>query len=197
MAMLQRVGPRAGHAGGLLLFLYWNIRARDLGLPWWVTVPLALVTMTLLAAAIVGYQLAQGTARLSWIGWGGAAAVLLGGFGGSLTVLCAGLAVWGYAVVRCDSLPRVPGLLLMTGASTLFVVAFISPGFGRAHADLTTPWRLLMGAALVIVAAALADLDPRVHGDAAPVEPPPSEPPGGGDPWLDEQLVPASRGTRG
>jgi hypothetical protein len=198
MGAMQRIGPRAGDAAGLLFFMYWNVRARDLGLPAFVMVPLTVLTAVLLSAAIVGYQFAQGTAKASWIGWGAAAAVVMGSFMGSLTLTCAGLAVWGYSVVRCRVLPVVPGLLLTAGAAALFVIVFISPGFGRAHADLSTPWRLVMGVCLVVVAAAFADLDPRIREAPQSSGPPPTDHHGGGgDPWLDEALAPARRGTRG
>ena len=197
MGAMQRVGPRAGDAAGLLFFVYWNVRAREL-LPELVTIPLGLLTASLLSVAVVGYQLSQGTARSAWIGWGATAAVVQGSFLGSLTLTCAGLAVWGCAVVRGRALPRVPGLLLVAGASALFVVIFLSPGVGRGHADLSTPWRLVRGVGLVVVAAALADLDPRTRQEHGAPRPPPSDHHGGGgDARWDEALAPARRGTRG
>jgi membrane-bound ClpP family serine protease len=81
------------------------------------------------------------------------------GFGGTLSLVCAGLALFGVAMVRCGVHPRLPGLLLVSGGAVLLVAQAFAPGFGRAVSGTSPAWGVLMGLALVAVAGALADLD--------------------------------------
>jgi hypothetical protein len=120
--------------------------------------PLDLATLLLVTGAVLGYQLLLGTTPSAWIGWAGAAAVGLG-FGGSLPMLCAGLSLFGISIVRCAVYPRLPGFLLIGGGVALMFGWAYAPGFGRADSGPSVGWGVVMGAALVMVAAALADLD--------------------------------------
>jgi hypothetical protein len=122
--------------------------------------------MVLVGIAVVGYQLAQGTKARAWIGWA-AAATIAAGFGGSLALVCAGLAMFGLAIVRCGVHPRLPGELLVVGGVVLLFAQALAPGFGRADAGASPLWSALMGIALVGVAGAMVDLD-TVHRDGRP-----------------------------
>jgi hypothetical protein len=115
---------------------------------------------------VLGYQLAQGTTPSAWIGWAGAAAIGMG-FTGSLSLLCAGLALFGLAIVRCRVHPPLPGFLLIAGGVVLFMAQGFAPGFGKAHASPSPVWGALMGMALVAIAGAMADLDALHRGEAS------------------------------
>jgi len=158
MGRLKRRGPVCGDVGGLLFFVFWMTRARQSALPPGVGVLVDLATVALVLVALLGYQLAQASAPAAWLGWGGVAAVGLG-FGGSLALLSAGLVLFGISIVRCGVHPRLPGWLLAGAGWALMVSVALAPGFGRAWANLSIGWSVVMGAALVVVAAALADLD--------------------------------------
>jgi hypothetical protein len=155
---LKSSAPLAGDIGGLLFFAYWMNRSRGLGIPPVLGLLLDLATIVLVGASVVGYQLAQGTSERAWIGWAGAAAIGLG-FTGSLSMLCAGLVLFGLSVVRCHVHPPLPGYLLMAGGSVLLVAQALAPAFGRAYARPSPVWGAVMGIALVAIAGAMADLD--------------------------------------
>lgn len=158
MDRLKRFGPLCGDVGGLLFFVFWMTRARQGGLPLGLGALVDLATVGLVLAALLGYQLTQGSSSAAWLGWAGIASVGLG-FGGSLALVCAGLVLFGASIVRCGVHPRLPGWLLVGSGSVLMVSVAFAPGFGRAWANLSVTWSAVMGAALVVVAAALADLD--------------------------------------
>ena len=158
MDRLKQQGPLCGDVGGLPFFVFWMTRARQTPLPFGLGVVVDLATVALVLVALIGYQLAQSSAPSSWLGWSGVAAVGLG-FGGSLALLCAGLVLFGISIVRCGVHPRLPGWLLLGAGWVLMVSVTLAPGFGRQWANLSVGWSAAMGAALVVVAAALADLD--------------------------------------
>lgn len=158
MRLLERRGPLLGDAGGLLFFAYWTAQAKPDLLPLGVVVVLDLATAACVGMALLGYQLSQGAASSAWFGWAGLAAVGLG-FGGSLALVSAGLVLFGVSIVRCRVHPPLPGRLLVAAGLTLMASVAWAPGFGRAWGNLSVGWSVVMGAALVVVAAALADLD--------------------------------------
>ena len=158
MDRLKRRGPLCGDIGGLLFFVFWMTRARQSPVPFGLGVFVDLATVTLVLVALMGYQLAQSSAPSAWLGWSGVAAVGLG-FSGSLPLICAGLMLFGISIVRCGVHPRLPGWLLLGAGWVLMVSVGLAPGFGRQWANLSAGWSAVMGAALVVVAAALADLD--------------------------------------
>ncbi|HEV7148738.1 MAG TPA: hypothetical protein VGN48_17240 [Pedococcus sp.] len=155
---LERLGPLAGDAGGLLFFAYWSTRSRAIALPPMVAVLLDLATLVLMTTAVLGYQLIQDEMPRAWVGWAGVAAVGLG-FGGSLPLLCAGLVLFGLSVTWGGVFPQLPGWLLVVGGLVLMMGWTYASNFGRAFARPSPWWEAAMGAALVMVAAALADLD--------------------------------------
>jgi hypothetical protein len=155
---LERVGPLAGDAGGLLFFAYWTTRSREIVLPAIISMLLDLAAVVLMGTALLGYQLVQTDAPRAWVGWAGVAAVALG-FDGSLPLLCAGLVLFGLSVAWGGVFPRLPGWLLVVGGVVLMLGWTFAASFGRAYAEPSSWWEAAMGAALVMVAAALADLD--------------------------------------
>lgn len=158
MERLERVGPLCGDIGGLLFFVFWMTRARQSGVPLGLGALVDLATVALVLVALLGYQFAQSSSTSAWLGWAGIASVALG-FSGSLALVCAGLVLFGASIVRCRVHPRLPGWLIVGAGSVLLVSVAYAPGFGRAWANLSGTWSVVMGAALVVVAAALADLD--------------------------------------
>jgi hypothetical protein len=158
MAWLQRRAPVAGDLGGLLFFAYWTTRARGIELPLVWQLALDGATIVLVGVAVVGYQLAQGASEHAWVGWAAAAAIGLG-FGESLALLCAGLTMFGVAIITCRVHPRLPGQLLVAAGAVLCVAQAFAPGFGRADERASTVWGVVMGAALIALAGAMADLD--------------------------------------
>lgn len=158
MGLLERRGPLFGDIGGLLLFAFWMTQARQSGLPAIVAAALHLATMATVMMAVLGYQFAQGSAPSAWLGWAGAATIGLG-FGGALSMVAAGLVLFGISIVRCGVHPKLPGWLLAAAGVVLLWSLALAPGFGRAWGNLSAGWSLLMAAPLVVVAAALADLD--------------------------------------
>src|SRR5690349_551295 len=66
---LESTAPLAGDIGGLLFFAYWMNRSRGLGIPPLLGMLLDLVTLVLILVAVLGYQVAQGSAESAWIGW--------------------------------------------------------------------------------------------------------------------------------
>jgi len=169
MGGVQRWAPRAGDAGGLLLWCWWMVLARDLPLPGTARAMLGLAVAALLSVAVLGYQFAQGTAGRAWWGWAGAATLIQGSFLGSPREVAAGLALWGLSVVACGVLPRTPGLMLVGAGTALFLMSAVAVEFVRAEGMVGAVWRGLTGLALVVVAAALADLDAAVHDRTDPV----------------------------
>lgn len=155
---LERVGPLAGDTGGLLFFAYWSTRSRAIALPPMVSMLLDLATLVLMTTAVLGYQLVQGDPPRAWVGWAGVAAVGLG-FGGSLPLLCAGLVLFGLSVAWGGVFPRLPGWLLAAGGVVLMLGWTFASAFGRAYAEPSAWWEAAMGAGLIMIAAALADLD--------------------------------------
>jgi hypothetical protein len=158
MDRLRRRGPLCGDVGGLLFFVFWMTRARQHSLPLGLGTVVDLATVALVLVALLGYQLAQASAPAGWLGWAGVATVALG-FSGSLAMVAAGLMLFGASIVRCGVHPRLPGWLLVGAGWVLVLGVALAPGFGRAWANLSPVWSAVMGAALVVVAAALADLD--------------------------------------
>ncbi|WP_270889496.1 hypothetical protein [Pedococcus sp. 5OH_020] len=155
---LERFGPVAGDVGGLLFFAFWVTRAHQVAVPAVLEVVVYVLALASLIPALVGYQLAQGAASSAWVGWAGIAAMGYG-FAGQWALLCSGLALFGVSVVRCGVHARLPGLLLVAGGSLLLVVQAFAPVFSRSFAYLNPGWRGLTAVALVLVAAALTDLD--------------------------------------
>lgn len=170
MEGLQRMAPRAGDAAGLLLWLWWTVVARGLPMPGPLVGGLGFVMALLLTGSLLGYQFAQGTQAGAWLGWAGVATVAHGSLLASPGLLAGGLALWGLAVVRCGVLPRVPGLMLVGAGTGLFLMSALAVEFVHSGAGTVgTTWRVLTGLALVVVAAALADLDAHVHDRSSPV----------------------------
>lgn len=158
MASLQRHGPHCGIAGGLLFYALWSLQARDAGLPWAISTGLRTATFVLLAASLVGLQLAQGAHPRAWVGWGGIAAAL-DGIWTSAPLMCAGLVAFGWSIVLCQVHPRITGVMLAAGAGLLMVVQGYGVSLSSEHPTVMDgPWRLLLGLALLLVAGALADL---------------------------------------
>ncbi len=155
---LESTAPLAGDIGGLLFFAYWMNRSRGLGIPPLLGMLLDLVTLVLILVAVLGYQVAQGSAESAWIGWVGVTALAMG-FTGWLAMVCAGLVLFGVSIVRCKVHPPLPGFLLIGGGTVLLVALALAPAFGRAWGNPSPVWGAVMGCALIAIAGALADLD--------------------------------------
>lgn len=166
-ADLRRAAPALGAVGGLLFFGYWSVRAREVTLPPFAGALLDVATFLLLGTAVLWYQLAEGLAPGAWIGWTGVTA-LLQGLLYSPPAVCFGLVLLGISIARSNVHPRAPGALMASSGLALLWTLYSSSGFDRSHADLTLVDKAVMGAALVGVAASLADLlllehDPEGH----------------------------------
>lgn len=148
--------------GGLLFFAFWMTHARPIALPGILVALLDLAAPALVVIAMLGYQLAQGSAPAAWVGWAGIASIMFG-FAGHWALLCAGFVLFGIAVIRCKVHPRLPGILLVVAGSLLLVVQTWAPVFQRAFDNVHPGWRALMGVALILVAAAFTDLDVRTR----------------------------------
>jgi membrane-bound ClpP family serine protease len=158
IAWMERHAGAWGAAGAVLLFAFWNALARDVALPSPVHTTLQLATTVLITVGVVGHQLEQGTHPASWVGWAGAAAVGMG-FWGSLLVACAGLLLFGIAIVRCKVHRPTSGVFLATGAGLLLVSSSLAPGFGSDNSvPMPLAWLLLMNAGLVLITKAMVDL---------------------------------------
>lgn len=155
--VLRRSAPVLGALGGLCFFGYWFVRARDLALPPFAGALLDVATFVLLGGAFLGHLLAQGLVPGAWVGWAGLTA-LLQGLLFSPPAVCFGLVLLGISIARSGVQPRVPGVLLAASSLALLWTFYDSSGFGRAHAEMGLLGKAVMGAALVGVAASLADL---------------------------------------
>jgi hypothetical protein len=91
------------------------------------------------------------------VGGRGVAAVLEG-LVSSPPTLCLGLALVGISIARCGVHPPVPGIIMSVSALALFASYFLSAGFGRGYGEVGPLAKVVMGLALVGVAASLADL---------------------------------------
>lgn len=154
--VLRRSAPVLGALGGLCFFGYWFVRARDLAIPPFAGALLDVATFVLLGGAFLGHLLAQGLVPGAWVGWAGLTA-LLQGLLFSPPAVCFGLVLLGISIARSGVQPRVPGVLLAASSLALLWTFYDSSGFGRAHAEMGLG-KAVMGAALVGVAASLADL---------------------------------------
>ena len=155
---MERHAGAWGAAGAVLLFAFWNALARDLALPPAVHTTLQLATTVLITVGVAGHQLEQGTHPASWVGWAGAAAVGMG-FWGSLLLMCAGLLLFGIAVVRCKVHRPTSGVFLAVGAGLLLLSTSLAPGFGTDNSvPMPLEWLLLMDAGLLLITKAMVDL---------------------------------------
>jgi hypothetical protein len=158
IAWMERHAGAWGAAGAVLLFAFWNTLARDVALPPAVHTTLQLATTVLITVGVVGHQLEQGTHPASWVGWAGAAAVGMG-FWGSLLLMCAGLLLFGIAIVRCKVHRSTSGVFLAAGAGLLLLSTSLAPGFGSDNSvPMPLEWLLLMDAGLVLITKAMVDL---------------------------------------
>lgn len=158
---LERVGPVAGDAGGLVLLASWMLGTTAAPVPGIVRALLSLAAMVLVGMSLLGYQLRQADHPRAWLGWGALATALLG-FAGSPFMLSAGIALFGLSVVVTRVHPRVPGLLMLAGGTVLYVVSAFPPSGGFGDDPASTAVRALTAVGLVLVAGALADLDARL-----------------------------------
>lgn len=155
---MERHAGAWGAAGAVLLFAFWNALARDVAMPAPAHTALQLATTVLITVGVVGHQLEQGTHPASWVGWAGAAAVGMG-FWGSLLLMCAGLLLFGIAVVRCKVHRATSGVFLAAGAGLLLLSTSFAPGFGSdSSVPMPLEWLLLMDAGLLLIAKAMVDL---------------------------------------
>ena len=157
-ATLERVGPVAGDAGGLVLFAWWMFSAVHAPVPGVVLALTGLVAALLVGAALVGYQLRQADSPSAWLGWAGLAVLVLG-FAGNPTWVPAGLALFGISVLRGSVFPRLPGVLMAVGGWLVLVTVGLAPTVPSGASPAVIAWRGAMSVGLVLVAGALADLD--------------------------------------
>lgn len=168
LAVLRRATPASGAVGGLCFFGYWFVHAREIALPSPVGALLDVATFVFLGTAVLGYQLAQGLAPGAWLGWAGVTA-LLQGLLQSHTAVCCGLVLLGASLARSGVQRRVPGVIMASSGFALLLTLYYSSGFGRGHAEMGLVGKAAMGAALVGVAASMADLLLLEHGPQGPV----------------------------
>ena len=155
---LERVGPVAGDAGGLVLFAWWMFGAVQAPLPPALLSLTGLLAAGLVGSALVGYQLRQADSPSAWLGWA-ALAVLLLGFAGNPGWAPAGLALFGLSVVRGRVFPPLPGVLMAVGGWLVLVTTALTPTVPAGTSPSAIAWRGAMSVGLVLVAGALADLD--------------------------------------
>lgn len=157
-ATLERVGPVAGDAGGLVLFAWWMFAAVHAPVPPALLALTGLVAAGLVGSALVGYQLRQADSPSAWLGWA-ALAVLLLGFAGNPGWAPAGLALFGLSVIRGRVFPPLPGVLMAVGGWLVLVTTALTPAVPSGTSPSAIAWRGAMSVGLVLVAGALADLD--------------------------------------
>jgi hypothetical protein len=155
---LERVGPVAGDAGGLLLFGWWMFSAVHAPVPGALLALSGLLAAVLVGAALVGYQLRQADSPSAWLGWAGITVLVLG-FAGNPTWVPAGLALFGLSVLRGTVFPRLPGVLMAVGGWMVLVTMALTPSTPSGTSPSAIAWRGAMSVGLVLVAGALADLD--------------------------------------
>jgi hypothetical protein len=161
--VLRRAAPAFGAVGGLCFFGYWFVRARDVSLSPVVGALLDVATFLLLGTAVLGHQAAQGLRPGTWVGWAGVAA-LLQGLLFSPPAVCCGFVLIGISIARSGVHPRAPGVIMAASGFALLGTFYCSSGFGRFNAETGLVGKAVMGAALVGVAASLADLLPLENG---------------------------------
>ena len=155
--VLRRAAPVFGAVGGLAFFGYWSVRVREVTLPPFAGALLDVATFVLLGTAVLGYLLAEDLAPGSWVGWAGFTA-LLQGLVYSPPAVCFGFFLLGISIARSNVHTRAPGVLLACSGLALLWTVYYSSGFDRSHAETGLVARAVLGAALVGVAASLADL---------------------------------------
>jgi hypothetical protein len=155
---LERVGPVAGDAGGLVLFAWWMFSAVHAPVPGAVLALTGLAAAVLVGAAVAGYQLRQADSPAAWLGWAGLTTLVLG-FTGNSAWVPAGLALFGLSVLRGTVFPRLPGVLMAVGGWLVLVTTALTPATPSGASPSAIAWRGAMSVGLVLVAGALADLD--------------------------------------
>jgi hypothetical protein len=81
------------------------------------------------------------------------------GFWGSLLLMCAGLLLFGIAIVRCKVHRPTSGVFLAVGAGLLLLSTSLAPGFGTDNSvPMPLEWLLLMDAGLLLITKAMVDL---------------------------------------
>jgi hypothetical protein len=162
---LERVGPVAGDAGGLVLLGWWMFGAIDGKLPGAVATLVWLLATVLVGGSLLGYQLRQLDDPAAWLGWTGMCVTLIG-FVGNAWWVPAGLAIFGVSVIRSKAFPTLPGVLLATGGWLALVTTVASAGGASGSTPSAIAWRGAITVGLILVAGAFADLDALTGADA-------------------------------
>ncbi|WP_457253172.1 hypothetical protein [Pedococcus sp. P5_B7] len=161
--VLRRAAPVFGAVGGLCFFGYWFVRAREVSVSPVAAALLDVATFLFLGTAVLAHLVAQGLGPGAWVGWAGVTA-LLQGLLFSPPAVCCGLFLLGVSIARSGAHSRIPGVIMATSGFALLWTFYYSSGFGRGHAEMGLVGKAVMGAALVGVAASLADLLVLEHG---------------------------------
>jgi hypothetical protein len=164
---LERNGPVAGDAGGLVLFAWWMFAIVRVPLPWAVSAVVWLLAMVLVSCALVGYQLRQVDSDSAWLGWAALSAVVIG-FAANFWWVPAGLALFGISVVRSKVFPTLPGVLMSVGGWVVLVTSAAAPDGVSGSTPSALAWRGALSVGLILVAGAFADLDALTDPDPLP-----------------------------